>query len=233
MTEHAFRQLAELLPDALLLVDGQGIVRCANAPAAALLQQPPTGLIGQPLASLVHDSEAHLAELIQRGARSRSRVPGVLHPTSGGGACRCELAVFRPRSAEHAALVLVRLVPRPVANSQFRELNARIDALSHEVARRKAAEAQLQAYSERLRVTLTSIGDGMIATDARGRVTMMNGVAQALTGWTEAEALGQPLAQVFAIVNQHTREPVANSVERVLSEGRIVGLADRAGEGSS
>ncbi|MDZ5455824.1 PAS domain-containing protein [Azohydromonas lata] len=226
MTEQAFRQLAELLPDALLLVDGQGIVRCANAPAAALLQQPITALAGQPLAAVVHDSEAHLAELIHQGARSRSRVPGVLHPTSGTAACRCELAVFRPRSAEQAALVLVRLVPRPVANSQFRELNARIEALSHEVARRKAAEAQLQAYSERLRVTLTSIGDGMIATDAQGRVTMMNGVAQALTGWNEADALGQPLVQVFVIVNQDTREPVANPVERVLDEGRIVGLAN-------
>lgn len=226
MTEHAFRQLAELLPDALLLVDGHGIVHCANAPAAALLQQPLTALVGQPLAFVVHDSQAHVAELIQRGARSRSRVPGVLHPTSGFDACRCEVAVLRPRSAEHAALVLVRLVPRPQANSQFRELNARIEALSHEVARRKAAEAQLQAYSERLRVTLTSIGDGMIATDAQGRVTMMNGVAQALTGWKEAQALGQPLAQVFTIVNQDTREPVANPVERVLSEGRIVGLAN-------
>lgn len=226
MTERAFRQLAELLPDALLLVDGHGVVRCANAPAAALLQQPLTALVSQPLASLVHDDEAQLAELIRRGTRSRSRVPGALHPVSGTGPCRCEVAVFRPRSAENAALVLVRLVPRPQANSQFRELNARIEALSHEVARRMAAEAQLQAYSERLKVTLTSIGDGMIATDAQGRVTMMNGVAQALTGWKEAEALGQPLAQVFCIINQHTREPVANPVERVLHEGRIVGLAN-------
>ena len=72
---------------------------------------------------------------------------------------------------------------------------------------------------ERLRVTLSSIGDAVIATDAEGRVTFMNAVAEALTGWPQAEAAGRPLPEVFRIVNEHTREPVENPALRALREG--------------
>ena len=76
------------------------------------------------------------------------------------------------------------------------------------------------------RSTLASIGDAVISTDAEGRVTFMNGVAEALTGWPQAEALGRPLPDVFHIVNERTRQPVENPVLRALREGTIVGLAN-------
>ena len=75
----------------------------------------------------------------------------------------------------------------------------------HEASRR--AMNSLAAAEERLRATLVGIGDGVIATDERGRVTRLNPVAEALTGWTEAEALGRPLSEVFAIQDEHTRQP--------------------------
>src|ERR1700730_8896519 len=74
-------------------------------------------------------------------------------------------------------------------------------------ARRRAEEA-LRKQSEWLRVTLASIGDAVISTDADGRVTFMNRGAEALTGWPLTEALGRPLLDVFAIVNEQTRQPV-------------------------
>lgn len=77
-----------------------------------------------------------------------------------------------------------------------------------------------------LLATLRSIGDGVIATDAHGRVTLMNSVAEALTGWPEAEARGQHLEDVFRIVNEHTREKVTSPVQKVLETGAIVGLAN-------
>jgi PAS domain S-box-containing protein len=89
------------------------------------------------------------------------------------------------------------------------------------VAQRRAAEGR-----ERLRTTLASIGDAVIATDTEGRITSMNAVAEALTGWTSAEALGQPLNAVFRIVNEQTRRPVENPVQKVLKLGRVVGLAN-------
>jgi PAS domain S-box-containing protein len=99
-----------------------------------------------------------------------------------------------------------------------RKLRLQQDLLQVEQQRREAAEEA--------RVTLYSIGDGVISTDRLGLVTRMNPVAETLTGWTEASALGQPLAKVFPIINENTRVPVANPVERVLREGAIVGLAN-------
>ena len=89
-----------------------------------------------------------------------------------------------------------------------------------------AAAAALYGEREQLRVTLASIGDGVIVTDPGGRVTMLNGVAEALTGWTASAAAGQPLPQVFDIVNEETRKQVENPVTRALRDGVIVGLAN-------
>ncbi len=77
-----------------------------------------------------------------------------------------------------------------------------------------------------LGVTLHSIGDAVIATDAGARVTFMNPVAEALTGWTAAEATGTPLATVFDIVNMDTRLQVESPVTKALREGIVVGLAN-------
>ena len=73
-------------------------------------------------------------------------------------------------------------------------------------------------------VALSSIGDGVITADLHGRVTFMNPVAESLTGWTTGEAEGQPLEQVFRIVNEDTRAEVQNPALRAMQEGVIVGL---------
>jgi PAS domain S-box-containing protein len=90
----------------------------------------------------------------------------------------------------------------------------------------EAMAAASQASEARLRTTLESIGDGVITTDDAGRVTLMNPVAQALTGWTDAGARGRPIEDVFAIINEATRQPVENPVTKVRREGNIVGLAN-------
>ncbi|MBA4392892.1 MAG: hypothetical protein C0407_05000 [Desulfobacca sp.] len=79
---------------------------------------------------------------------------------------------------------------------------------------------------EQARVTLYSIGDGVITTGPDSRVRQMNPVAEQLTGWRESEAIGQPLSRIFHIVNEETRAEVENPVQRVLQEGLIVGLAN-------
>jgi PAS domain S-box-containing protein len=79
---------------------------------------------------------------------------------------------------------------------------------------------------ERLGVTLHSIGDAVIVTDENGVITRMNAVAEALTGWQSAEALGRSLSEVLVIVNERTRAPAPNPVERALREGAIAGLAN-------
>ena len=94
------------------------------------------------------------------------------------------------------------------------------------IERLKAQEA-LAAEKERLSVTLRSIGDGVIVADTEGKVVLMNQVAEQLTGWTFEEAAGKPLADVFYIINEDTRERCENPVEKVLQTGRIAGLANR------
>jgi PAS domain S-box-containing protein len=90
----------------------------------------------------------------------------------------------------------------------------------------RAEQRRARDRGETLRVTLRSIGDGVITTDVAGRVTAMNAVAETLTGWPEAEAMGQPLETVFRIVNEDTRVPVENPALKALRHGTIVGLAN-------
>ena len=87
-------------------------------------------------------------------------------------------------------------------------------------------EATPYEQQEWLRVTLSSIGDAVIVADTQGRVTFLNPVAQTLTGWTHDEAMGQPLAEVFHIVNEESRQPVHNPAAKALREGLVVGLAN-------
>jgi PAS domain S-box-containing protein len=91
---------------------------------------------------------------------------------------------------------------------------------------RQQAEEALRKQSEWLRIALASIGDGVISTDPEGRVTFMNGVAESLTCWTQAEAMGRPLPDIFHIVNEATRQPVENPALRALREGTVVGLGN-------
>src|SRR5208283_2055165 len=75
---------------------------------------------------------------------------------------------------------------------------------------------------------LRSIGDGVITTDTRGAIVIMNRVAEELTGWTQGEAEGKPLGTVFTIVSEMTREPCENPVAEVLATGAITELANYA-----
>ncbi len=99
-------------------------------------------------------------------------------------------------------------------------------AIIRDVTERKAAEEALKLSEERMVATLFSIGDGVISSDANGNVMMMNTVAERLTGWMSREAMGRPVTEVFNIVNMFSGKTVESPVEKVLREGKIVGLAN-------
>ena len=90
----------------------------------------------------------------------------------------------------------------------------------------KSIQHRLSQQRDLLQVTLSSIGDAVIATDTKGAVTFMNPVAQKLTGWDESSATGTALKKVFRIVNEETGDEVENPVSKVLSTGTVVGLAN-------
>jgi len=93
-----------------------------------------------------------------------------------------------------------------------------------DITARKRAENALAAEKERLSVTLHSIGDGVITTDTEGNAVLINRVAEALTGWTQVEAEGKPLADIFRVIDERTRTPCQNPVKRVIETGTLVEL---------
>jgi len=116
------------------------------------------------------------------------------------------------------ALFIILTVVFAVFVFNYRQRNLYAALYESEKERRESEEIS--------RVTLYSIGDGVIGTDIQGRVRQMNPVAERLTGWTEAEALGKNIGEVFRIVNEDTRAEVENPIVRVLREGVVIGLAN-------
>ncbi|MDD5168385.1 MAG: PAS domain S-box protein, partial [Syntrophales bacterium] len=125
-----------------------------------------------------------------------------------------------------------------VAYSIYRETKQRLKNLVHsgtehllenqEETNKQLRHANfvLQASEAKLAVTLNSIGDGVITTDAEARVTLLNPLAEKLTGWTQAEAAGRPVDEVFHIINQETRKTATIPVMVTLADGTIQGLAN-------
>ncbi len=136
------------------------------------------------------------------------------------------LRVGRDKSLRRAVVVLLAtlglaaVVGVPLLILWLQRLLRRISA-SYQAGLR-ASEIRLA----QLRVTLNSIGDAVVATDERGQVNFLNPAAEALMGWSSAEANGRELTEVFPIFNERTRETVPNPVERVLREKKIIGLAN-------
>ncbi|HTX22023.1 MAG TPA: CHASE domain-containing protein [Candidatus Aquilonibacter sp.] len=93
-------------------------------------------------------------------------------------------------------------------------------------ARAEADEAALAIEKEELAVTLFSIGDGVITTDGAAKIVSLNKAAQFLTGWSQAEAKGKPLAEVFRLIHEENRKTAADPVEGVLTTGKVVELGN-------
>lgn len=128
--------------------------------------------------------------------------------------------------------VALLLISKDIAGSR-RASSALLEAkenleqrVSERTADLEAANADLRMSREKFAVTLTSIGDGVITTDANRRVTFLNPEAERLTGWTREQAEHQPLVSIFQILNEETRETVSDPAIKVLELGITVGLAN-------
>jgi len=140
---------------------------------------------------------------------------------SGMGIFMSVVAELYRRARQQAAEHLKEMVA-----ARTEELGRSNEQLKKEINGHQEAKEALRQQSEWLRVTLTSIGDAVLATDTAGQITFLNPVAESLTGWPESEVLGQPVESVFRIINEQTRAPGEDIVARVLGEGRIVALAN-------
>ncbi len=120
--------------------------------------------------------------------------------------------------------VWIRMVGFPIFDQEGKVEN--IGLMHEDITERKLAVEELSAEKERLSVTLRSIGDGVITTDTSGKVIIINKIAEEFTGWNQRDAEGKHLTEVFNIINEISNQSCENPVEKVLTSGKIVELAN-------
>jgi diguanylate cyclase (GGDEF)-like protein/PAS domain S-box-containing protein len=142
-----------------------------------------------------------------------------------GGLPRSRISLLKggPGSGEDVAKQMVQ------HGAQDYILDSRLDSYSlskalHNMLERTANAEALFIEKERAEVTLNSIGDAVISTDVAGNVTYLNQVAEAMTGWTSAEALGEPFSEVFRIIDSTNPEHTVNPMAIAIQQNRSVGL---------
>jgi diguanylate cyclase (GGDEF)-like protein/PAS domain S-box-containing protein len=94
------------------------------------------------------------------------------------------------------------------------------------ITERKLIEQALYNEKEHFKMTLLSVGDGVISADKHGTITVMNPIAEKLTGWQTAQALGQPLQDVLRVIHEDTRAPNEDYLEKVMAAGSIIDLSN-------
>ncbi len=121
------------------------------------------------------------------------------------------------------ALSFAHLINREVAHrlkdTLLRETQHLLEIQEYTSSQLQQANSTLQISEEKLTVTLNSIGDAVMATDATGHVTLLNPLAEKLTGWTQTEASGHPVNEIFRIINEETRAPSDDLVKETLTHG--------------
>lgn len=191
------------MQDAVWLLDKDNRIKNCNKATAAIFGKNSDDILGKPCWEVVHGTGQAL--------------PG------------CPVITMKRTLSREAIEIKLNdrwfsVTADPILDDA-REIVGAVHVVS-DITKRKEMEHELAAALERLSVTLRSIGDGVITTDMEGRITMLNQVAEELTGWSLNDALERPLSEVFHIINQRTREICENPAEKVLKSGCIVGLAN-------
>src|SRR5215470_2632456 len=194
---------------AIFMLDPQGVIKSWNRGAEAIKGYRSDEIIGR------HFSLLYTPEDIECGKPRK-----LLALAAKEGRVQGEGWRLRKDGSRFWAEVVITAVKRDSG-----EL-AGYAKVTRDLTRRKTYDDELRRSKDSLAETLYSVGDGVIATDENGRITRMNTVAERLTGWERREALGQPIGVVFDIIDELTRRPAANPVQRVLAEGVVVGLAN-------
>jgi PAS domain S-box-containing protein len=194
--------------DAMFTKDLDGVVRTWNASAERLFGYRAEEIVGRPVTVLVPPDRLHEDDEILARIRAGQPVE------------RLETI----RISKCGRRIPVAVSVSPLKNEDGEVIGA--SKIIHDITDLIAAREELVREKELLATTLASIGDAVIVTDAAGRITFINGEAERLTKWSNADATAQPLPAVFRIINEQTRQPVENPVEKVLRLDGIAGLAN-------
>jgi PAS domain S-box-containing protein len=200
------RDVLDQAPQFVFARDGNGRFILANKSLADFYGREPEELIGADLSS-VHPDRRECARLLDDDLHVIATGESLLVP---------ETSMTSPRGKR--LTVELSLYPFDVPGLPERAaLGFAID-----ITETKRAQRALFLEKERLAVTLRSLGEGVIATDTDGRVSLMNPMAERITGWDEREALGVHIGQVFKIRYGQDSKPMADPVREIIAERRIV-----------
>lgn len=194
--------------DAMLTKDLNGIVRTWNASAERLFGYRAEEIIGKRVTVLFPPDRLTEEDYILGRLRAGQPVE--------------RLETIRVKKDGTPIPVAISVSPLKNADGQI----VGASKIVHDITELVAAREALTREKELLATTLASIGDAVVVTDPEGRVTFLNEEAERLTKWSNAEAQGKALPEVFYIVNEETRLPVENPVEKVLRIGGVVSLAN-------
>jgi PAS domain S-box-containing protein len=200
--------IVEFSGDAIISKDIDGVISTWNRSAENLFGYSAEEAIGQPITLIIPPERQH--EEVEFLAKLRK------------GHCVEHYETIRRHKDGRRFDVSVTL--SPIYDDSGAVIG--ISKSVRDIAERKRAEAALQESEERWATTLRSIGDAVISTDAAGKIVFMNDVAQKLTGWTLAEAVGNHLETVFDIVQEVTRIKPESPAAKVIRLGKVVGLAN-------
>jgi PAS domain S-box-containing protein len=207
--------IVEYSGDSIATKNLDGIIQTWNGAAEQLFGYKREEIVGKPVTVLIPsdrlDEETEILRRIRAGKPSERLE--TIRIAKDGTPIHVSVGVSPIKDAEGHVIG---------ASKVLHDITALV-ATRDELAREKEL---LAAQREWLHTTLTSIGDAVIATDPDGLITLMNPVAEKLTEWKSSQAIHKPLNEVFRIVNQETREPVENPVEKVLRLNGVVGLAN-------
>lgn len=222
-----FLQLADALPEALILLSSEGAILAANKKAAQFFQVERAILVGRKLADFSDSPQDKIGSALRAWSRSRVAIPAALKwKAQGSGNWRCQGFLLTPAVRSGQAQLVLRCIPGRQSASEFIALNRELEKQQNTLRKLLLSREQLEKEHELALVTLQSIGDAVITTNNTGQVEYLNPIAESLTGWVTEEARGVPITTVFNIINEMTREPAKEPVSRCLEEGRIVGLAN-------
>ncbi len=202
--EEKFRALFEHSHDAIAIHDVNGVVIDINKKTEQLTGYHQNQIINAPFTKFLPgnklgETKKMLEKLIQTGY---IRIESKLKKASG------------------------KLVDVDICAGIIDKEKKIIQVIMRDISEQKATEKALRDSEENLKTTLNSIGDGVITTDIRGRITRMNPVSRHLTGYTFSEAKDKQFIEIFNIINAKTRQRAENPIERVIKSGKIVGLAN-------
>ena len=207
LIEARLAAIVESSDDAIFSMDLDGTILTFNRGAQKMFGYMPEEIIGRSITVLIppdrQQEEVHILARLRKGEK-------IDHYET-------------VRMRKDGTLLDVSLSVSPLRDSSGQVIGG--SKIARDITAHKHATAQLAAQQEWFKTTLNSIGDAVIACDATGKVSFLNHEAERITGWSFAEATGQPLAEVFHIVNDHTRKRVENPAGVVLRLGHVVGLA--------